>query len=55
MYGPPGKLAALAGGVPVTPLPKGLPEIRDWPLEVLQGAFEASTLLTTTVQGMGEL
>ena len=42
-------------GVPVTPLPKGLPEIRDWPLEVLRGAFKASTLPITTVEAMGEL
>ena len=42
-------------GVPVTPLPKGLPEIRDWPLEILRGAFEASTLPITTVQAMGDL
>ena len=42
-------------GVPVTPLPKGLLEIRDWPLEVLRGAFEASTLPITTVEAMGHL
>ena len=42
-------------GVPVTPLPRGLPEIREWPLEVLQGAFEASTLRINTVEAMGEL
>ena len=42
-------------GVPVTPLPKGLPEIQDWPLEVLRGAFEASTLPVTTVQALEEL
>ena len=43
------------GGVPVTPLPKGSPQVRDWPLEVLRGAFEASTLPITTVEAMGEL
>ena len=42
-------------GVPVTPLPKGLPEVRDWPLEVVRGAYEASTLPITTVEAMGEL
>ena len=41
-------------GMPVTPLPKGLPEVRDWPLEVLTGAFEPSTLPITRVEAMGE-
>ena len=42
-------------GVPVTLLPKGLPEVRDWSFEGLRGAFEASTLPVTTVEAMGEL
>ena len=42
-------------GVPVTPLPKGLPEVRDWPLEVLRGVFEASTLPVTMVEAVVEL
>ena len=42
-------------GVPVTLLPKGLPEVRDWSSEVLRGAFEASTLPVTTVEAMGAL
>ena len=49
------QLGGASAGVPVTPLPKGLPEIRDWPLDVLRGAFEASTLLVTTVEALGEL
>ena len=42
-------------GMLVTPLPKGLPEVRDWPLQVLRGAFEASTLPITTVEALGDL
>ena len=49
------QVGGASAGVPVTPLPKGLPEIRDWPLEVLRGAFEASTLPVTTVEALGEL
>ena len=44
-----------SAGVPVTPLPKGLPKVRDWPLELLRAAFEASTLAITTVEAMGDL
>ena len=44
-----------SAGVPVPPLPRGLPEIRDWPLDILRGAFEASTLPITTVEALGEL
>ena len=49
------QVGGASAGVPVTPLPKGLPEIRDWPLDVLRGAFEASTLPITTVEALGEL
>ena len=49
------QVGGASAGVPVTPLPKGLPEIRDWPLDVLRGAFEASTLPVTTVEALGEL
>ena len=42
-------------GVAVTPLPKGLPEIRDCPLKVLRVAFEASTLPITTIEAKGDL
>ena len=49
------QVGGASAGVPVTPLPKGLPEIRDWPLDVLRGAFEASALLITTVEALGEL
>ena len=49
------QVGGASAGVPVTPLPKGLPEIRDWPLDVLRGAFEASTLAITTVEALGEL
>ena len=48
-------MGGASAGVPVTPLPRGLPEIRDWPLDVLRGAFEASTLPITTVEALGEL
>ena len=49
------QLGGASAGVLLTPLPKGLHEIRDWPLEILRGAFEASTLPITTVEAMGEL
>ena len=49
------QVGGASAGVPVTPLPRGLPEIRDWPLDVLRGAFEASTLPITTVEALGEL
>ena len=49
------QVGGASAGVPVTPLPRGLPEIRDWPLGVLRGAFEASTLPITTVEALGEL
>ena len=49
------QVGGASAGVPVTPLPKGLPEIRDWSLDVLRGAFEASTLPITTVEALGEL
>ena len=49
------QVGGASAGVPVTPLRKGLPEIRDWPLDVLRGAFEASTLPITTVEALGEL
>ena len=49
------QVGGASAGVPVTPLPKGLPEIRDWPLDVTRGAFEASTLPITTVEALGEL
>ena len=49
------QVGGASAGVPVTPLPRGSPEIRDWPLDVLRGAFEASTLPITTVEALGEL
>ena len=49
------QVGGASAGVPVTPLPRGLPEIRDWPMDVLWGAFEASTLPITTVEAPGEL
>ena len=49
------QVGGASAGVPVTPLPKGLPEIRDWLLDVLWGAFEASTLPVTTAEALGEL
>ena len=49
------QVGGASAGVPVTPLLRGLPEIRDWPLDVLRGAFEASTLPITTVEALGEL
>ena len=49
------QVGGASAGVLVTALPKGLPEIRDWPLEVLRGAFEASMLLVTPVEALGEL
>ena len=49
------QVGGASAGVPVTPLTKGLREIRDGPLEVLRGTFEASTLPATTVEAPGEL
>ena len=49
------QVGGASAGVPVTPLPKGLLELRDWPLDVLRGAFEASTLPITTQEALGEL
>ena len=49
------QVGGASAGLPVTPLPKGLPEIGDWPLDVLRGAFEAFTLPITTVEALGEL
>ena len=50
-----GQVGGASMGVPVTPLPKWLPEVQDGPLEALRAAFEACTLPVTMVEAMGEL
>ena len=49
------QVGGASAGVPVTPLPKGLPENRDWPLEILPRACEACTLPVTTPEAIGYL
>ena len=42
-------------GTTAIPLPKGLPEIREWLPEILWGPFGASTLLITMAKALGDL